>query len=396
MKIISNAKLLSEAIQWSTRGMDMKNDNSFVVLDVEKSGKVTFSHTGESTYMLSPLAVSSVHENNDDMRIPLSGQYLSRMVSVLKRINSDVELSYDQDSDATVSVKSQDGTISLSVPVFDSSAPKKPKTTVLGEVDGVEFFDYLHRLSKICDSANAGISGAIGAIDVNISAKNSMITMMATDRYVMSVVGVPFSPDADLESSSFNDKHFLVPQQAVSLVSQPKLSDSDVTLLTETTGSKFGYEFSNGSVALFALKDSEPVPYTSAVKNANSRLSSQCTVDTTALKNAVESVLSLSWEDNNALISIGKDTVTAYDSHKKNVFTMDSADFEGEGTILKFKRDIIIDSFSPIKYPRIKLMWDGKNHNSMVLYMKPVNESNVEIENVVVYSFGKSQKKLED
>lgn len=351
MKITAETKSFVSAIQWTLKSFDSRDDKAFVALEVTEGGTASLSHSNATSYMKSNFQLlTSDLDGEEIVTIPLQGQFLQRLMGALSSAST-CELNYDDNS-----LHLKNGAGKFTVPTFKAKISAEPELSELGSVDNVLFFDSLQRLSKLCDAASAGLFPALGVVDIKIDSDNEKIVLMATDRYALGEVVLDFTVGDQLED--LGDKtNLLLPVEYSTLIPPSKGEDSTTQLVFEPKLGKLGYKFTDGRIALFALKEVAPIAYAQLKDSADNNTNS-VDVDTKLLQKAIAGISTLAWNETEVFMKITKDNVTISDENGTNdlAVEIDNSDFDDDVSV-KFKRTVINDAFSPIATSKVRLKW---------------------------------------
>jgi hypothetical protein len=384
MKLTVDAHNFVEAISWVTKSYDTKDDKAYVALVVNSEGEGLLSHSNPTSYMKGRLPVISVDFDGDDAdsaELALEGKFLQRLSSALGAAKGTIQLTKKlNDPKAPLDVKSPSGR--FTIPMVTAKISEAPTVSKLGEVDDNEYFDSLQRLAKLCDPVNAGYLPVLGTVDLNLSADNSSLTMMATDRYALGEIVVDFTPEDGAEGLLEEIENLLLPQESAMLVSPSKGLSTSITLIHEAKGKKFGYSFADGRVALFSLSNTNPIVYHSMKAAAAANTSNSLTVSTSELKKAIGIVSSLAWEEDSIWLDITENGLTVSDSNKTNTLAVDSENrIVSEDYRVKFVRPVINEAFSPVSTAEMNLKWS--DHKSAFVFESLLDDGSV-VDNVFV------------
>lgn len=363
---VSKGSFIS-AIEWATKFLDSKSDSEFVVLRIG-DGTGSVSHMNTDSFMLAPF---SIDKNDGAVSKPLalSGRTLKQLLKAFAFANESITLDLSDDES---SVLAKSGKSKFRIPVFKSrQIPKPPESTELGEVVESEYFDALSRLSKICDQANEGHIPAIGAVDVAPNRTEGTVTLMATDRYAFGEVTVPFTPAGDTEDAN-ELTHYMIPANVASSLPYGKSSISPVVLIRDEKTGKFGYEFSDGRIALFALKDAEPMAYKKIKTVVLEGATESIITEKENLRKAISVVASMTGSGD-VQLSIDGDAIVIQDLANTNEIGVPAEGNTSTDPIrLGFIREIILEAFEPINTAKVKLLWSDSKGKPVVL--KPVTD----------------------
>lgn len=381
MKITVETKSFVEAIGWATKSMNTKDQKPFVVLERTENGDGALYHMNQLSYMRAPFAVSTLHD--DDVRsIPVNGQFLSNMIQALKHVGNEITLELrTQGHQKTVIVTTDRG--KFQIPVHNARLPATPEVTTLGSVSDNEYFDFMQRLTKLCDANNEGYYPAVGAIDVSLNTDEHVLTMMATDHYALGEATIDFTPNT-AASPELYAQHFLIPRDNSSLITATKGSTESIDIVYDHDTHKFGYRFTDGREALFVLKDANPMSYQKIKTSSQELMHYEVTVSKEELQKCISIVSSLAGTEGGVLWTIDNSQFTVHDYHGENEIevTMNNAEFDGEHH-LKFMYEIVVEAMAPISTKDVKIKWGDR---SAPIILVPVLNNGEESDRVFVFA----------
>lgn len=396
MKLRIDTKSFVDAVAWTTKNYDAKDDRAYVALSIDENGSGYLSHTNPTSYMKSNYTVLEVDFDGDEVKeaqFAVDGKFLKTLAKAVSQSNGDVVISKNLKSAKTaLEVKTSSGKFTL--PLLDSVVGKAPKVIEIGEVDDNEFFDMLIRISKLCDTNTAGSSMFTGAVDFGFDVKNDKVKLFATDRFALGEVVLEFSANeenADDEVvSELISNHALLPYSNAVLVPPSKGVSTSVSIIAESAkngAKRLGYAFPDGRIALFSLLDATPFPSVEPMKKkALDTVEYSITVSKSSLINAINVVSSLTWGEDHIYLNISDKGLTITDTNKSNSLAVEHSDLDysdSETYQAKFLRATINESFSPVSTNNVRLKW-GSESNAFVF--EPVTEDGETVENVFVMS----------
>lgn len=361
MKITVDSKSLAEAITWVTKNYDTKSSTANVVLRLSKKNEGSLAYSNNISFMKNTFQVIDVEATKeeygkDGLAVALDGRFLQRLAGVLSGLTKAATITYDPLKNSSFELKTSQG--QFTVPTLDVAIAREPKMLPLGEVDDREFFDALQRMAKVCDSNNGALP-ALNAVDMHLDVENKRVVMMGTDRYALGESMVDFDPSKGASEYTEENGHVLLPMEDAGLIAPSKGLASATTLVYTDRGNKFGYIFGDGRIALFALKDAEPMRYAPLKQNATSNVVNSVVVNLTELKKAITTISNLAWDETEILLIMDANGVVVSDEKKANQITLESGeDFtvEGEHTV-RFVRVVLNKAFSPIATTKVKIAW---------------------------------------
>lgn len=387
MKLTLDAKSFVEAITWSTKKLDPKDNAVYVAFVVKKDGSGYLFHMNPTSFMKSPFQVLDSDFEKGEMEkgsvsLALEGRFLQRLASALSGVDGPIEVSREALSDtANLDVKTANGR--FTVPLLAQKVSSEPTIHELGEVDDREYFDALQRLSKLCDAANAGFLPVLGAVDIKLEVTDKKIVIMATDRYALGEITIPFEAEAAAEDYVTEHGNVLLPFEDATLIAPSKGLTSSTTLVHEPKGKKFGYVFGDERVALFSLKDAEPIPYKKLKDKASSTVKNSFQVDANDFRKAIQTISNLAWDENGIWFDISEDGLVVGDSYRKNKMTVEVEDMETDASYsVKFVRSVINEAFAPISTQRMNFRWLSEKSTFV---LEPVLDDGTVADNVFVF-----------
>lgn len=354
MKIKVDTDTFVQAIQWVTRRYDAKDAKASIHLKIDAEGKGRLSYENNAVFMAHPFKVTKTPE--EAIALALDGTYLSKLAGVLKA--NEAVLDFDLDKPRS-QLKVQCGQGKFVVPRFEFKARRDPEYSVLGEGSTSDFFALIRSLTRVGDMENAGHVPALGAIDLELDTTNSKLTMMATDRYVMAVVTDSFEPSEEMKENFEEGLRLLLPVEEASVISPSKESSSSFDFLYSDATKKFGYSFGSGIVALFALRDIEPLRYQQLKKNADANNTNSVVLEMGQFKTDLKNISDLSWMDDITKIVIKDGVITLTDENDQNEIVVNPVEqslVEEDQTIV-LTRSILNKVFGPISAKRAKVRW---------------------------------------
>lgn len=394
MKIVSNLKSLTDAINWVVKDYDNKDDGSYILLEVTREGLGKVSYFG-SSYMSSSFSVINVDlpdlpEEESKVSIPLDGQFMKRLAGAL---SSDGEVTISKNlknlhSACTLTTS----TGKFTLPVVKASAQKDPQTVVIGDVDDHEFFSVLTKMSKMCETDRVGTAHFTGAVDlVFVPEKGedddkSTVVMFATDRFAMGQVKIEYSSSESTEG--IDGKHILLPYPTASMISPTRGVSAPVTVVAENDNDgnimRFGYKFQDGREALFPLLDTEPFTGVENMKNKSlEKISNSIVVNVSELTKAIKTVSSLAWdEDSIGIVIDKKNKLTVSDMKKQNKVVVSGENMDTEDTPsvdVSFSRNVLEECFYPVSTSKVKVKW-----GTDVFIFTPVDEEDNDVDTTFI------------
>jgi DNA polymerase III sliding clamp (beta) subunit (PCNA family) len=380
MQLVVDTKSFADAVSWVAKTLDTKDDKSYIALVVNADGEGYLSHTNGLSYIKSPLQIDRIEleDDEDGVKLALGAQYTKRLASTLRDHTAPLTFSKDLNNPRTsLTVKRPQE--NYTIPLVEARIGAEPKYEVIGSVSDGEYFDTLNRLAKLTDPANAGVLPVIGTVDVRLDPDEKTITVMATDRYALGEIVIPFVPSPGAEFFGEN-KNLLIPEERASMISPSKGSVDNIELIFENKSSKFGYTFPDGRIALFALSTAEPLAY-GVIKKSASGTEGSALISLVELKNAIASISSLVYDETNIQLTISEKGLIISDIHETNALrvTLSEATAIDEPIIVRFSRSILNEALGPIATNRFNLKW--KDEKSAFI-LEPVFDDDKVADNV--------------
>lgn len=385
MKLIVDTKSFIDAVSWSTKAFDSKEDKAYVALHVEDNGTGYLSHTNVSSHMKCALNIISVEfeeGEGDKAKLALDGAYIKRLASSLGDHLLPLQIEKDLSNPKT-SLKISRAYENFTVPLLDTKVGETPRYLELGEVSEVEFFDTLQRIAKLADTVNAGSAPVIGTVDIKLNKDDNTIKFMATDRYALGEIVIDFNA-LDVDEIFFEkNKNLLLPAERASLISPSKGQTEEIKLIHDAKSNKFGYVFPDGRVALFSLSTADPLAYESLKQDAL-KTDSSVLLSTQELKKAISIVSNLAYDESSIVFNITSEGLTVSDSKgtntlKVSVGNVDNLEDNDEVNV-KFLRSVINEIFNPIATSRFNFKWKSESKNTFIL--EPVADDDSIVDNV--------------
>jgi DNA polymerase III sliding clamp (beta) subunit (PCNA family) len=380
MQLVVDTKSFADAVSWVAKTLDTKDDKSYIALVVNADGDGYLSHTNGLSYIESPLQIDKIELEDDEteVKLALGAQYTKRLASTLRDHSAPLTFSKDLNNPRTsLTVKRPQE--NYTIPLVEARIGAAPKYEVIGSVSDGEYFDTLNRLAKLTDPANAGVLPVIGTVDVRLDPDEKTITVMATDRYALGEIVIPFVPSTAAEFFGEN-KNLLIPEERASMIAPSKGSVDNIELIFEGKSSKFGYTFPDGRIALFALSTAEPLAY-GVIKKSASGTEGKALISITELRNAIASISSLVYDETNIQLTITSKGLIISDIHETNTLRVTLADTTEieEPIVVRFSRSILNEALGPISTNRFNLKW--KDEKSAFI-LEPVFDDDTVADNV--------------
>lgn len=381
MKLVLDTKSFVDAVAWVSKGVDSKDDKSYIALVVDADGIGRLTHTNSLSFIECSVTVNSIEleKDEDGVSLPLSASFVKRFASTLKNHSEPLTFSKDL-NDPKASLVVTRPQENYTIPLLDSRIGSKPDYEVIGEISDGEYFDAITKLSKLTDPINAGVFPVIGTVDLNLSLENKSVTLMATDRYALGEIVLPFEPKKKAKFFE-NPRHLLLSEERAALIAPSKGAVDTLELIYEEKSQKFGYNFPDGRIILFALSTAEPLAYGGIKTKSTSSLAGSALLSSSELRNAISSVSSLAYDEASIILTFSKKGVIISDTKDTNSLRVNIQESEGleKSLVVRFTRVILNEALSPISSNRIRLKWsDAKS----AFIFEPVFDDDTAAENV--------------
>lgn len=380
MQLVVDTKSFVEAVSWVAKTLDVKDDKAYIALVVNADGEGYLSHTNGLSYIKSPIIVDKIELEDDEaeVKLALGAQYTKRLASTLRDHNAPLKFSKELNNPRTsLTVKRPQE--NYTIPLVEARIGTAPKFEVIGSISDGEYFDTLNRLSKLSDPVNAGVIPVIGTVDLKLDPDEKTITIMATDRYVLGEVVIPFVPSMGAEFFGDN-KNILIPEERASMIAPSKGSVDNVELIFESKSQKFGYTFPDGRIALFALSTAEPLAY-GVLKKSAADTEGKALVSLTELKNAISSISNLAYDESNIMLTISETGLVVSDTHETNTLRVNVSESTEitEPVVVRFSRLVLNKALGPIATNRFNLKWKDE---TPAFVLEPIFDDDTVAENV--------------
>lgn len=243
-------KDLNEAVTWVAQSLSNRSGvpayNSIRVRTVgDDLAHAVFSVAGQDTSATTKIAVESDGEPFDFL---IAGPALVNYARIAPS-SKKTSFNFFPDDDARIGVKT--GTFSTKIPILPaesaSAFPVLPEYS--GAVDGKQFSRAVHRVALAAAPDKTAIP-VFSGIQFTLDADASTVTMVATDRYRLSIAEISYIPYADEnDDDSAAEKIFVLPA---------KLAEQYAKFFanTETVSFGVGTEEDKNS-GIFVISDGE-------------------------------------------------------------------------------------------------------------------------------------------
>jgi len=380
MKLVLDTKSFVEAVAWVAKALDTKDDKSYIALVVDADGIGHLNHINGLSFIKSSIKVDSIEleKGETEVKLALSAPFLKRFASTLRDHTEPLTFSKDL-SDPRTSLVVTRPQENYTLPLLDARIGNQPSYEVIGNISDGEYFDALTKLAKLTDPVNAGVFPVIGTVDLKLDAEEKTITIMATDRYALGEIVLPFNPEGSAEF--FKDaKNLLLAEERASLISPSKGKIDSIELIYEAKAQKFGYAFPDGRIVLFALSTAEPLAY-GAIKTKSSDTTAEALLSVAELRNAISSISSLAYDETSILLTFSKKGIVVADIKETNSLRVNVEEIKGleEPLRVRFARAILNEALGPIATNRAKFKW--RDGNSAFIFV-PVFDDDTAADNV--------------
>lgn len=381
MKLVLDTKSFVEAVSWVAKALDSKDDKAFIALIVDADGQGYISHNSSLSYIKSEIKVNSVEleKGEETVSLALAAQFVKRFASGLRDHREPLTFTKDL-NDARTSLVVTRPQENYTVPLLDARVGGQPSYEIVGSVDDGEYFDAVTKLAKLTDPINAGVFPVIGTVDIKLDPDAKNMTIMATDRYALGEIILPFDPKADATFFEAN-RNILLEESRAALITPSKGKVDSVELVYEEKGKKFGYNFSDGRLVLFAPSTADPLPY-GAIKSKSADTTGSALLSIVEFRNAVASVSNLAYDETSIILNISTKGITVADTKGANSLRVNTEDVKGlddESLTVRFTRQILNEALSPVSTNRVRFLW--KDGTSPFIF-EPVFDDDSTAENV--------------
>jgi len=362
MKLVLDTKSFVEAVSWVAKALDSKDDKAYIALVVDADGQGYLSHNNSLSYIKSELKVNSIELDKDEegVNLALGAQFVKRFAATLRDPQEPLTFTKDL-NDARTSLVVTRPQENYTIPLLDARIGGQPKYEIIGSIDDGEYFDAVTKLAKLTDPVNAGVFPVIGTVDIKMDPEEKTMTIMATDRYALGEIVLPYEPEKDAGFYEDN-RNILLAEARASLISPSKGKVDSVELVYESKGRKFGYNFSDGRLVLFAPSTADPLPY-GAIKSKSADTTGSALLSIVEFRNAVSSVQNLAYDETSILLNISGKGITISDTKGTNSLRVNVEEIAGldDGSLqVRFTRSILNEALSPVSTNRVRFMWkDG-------------------------------------
>lgn len=248
----------SRAVKWASK-LTQNKDNSLIAVKIENGTMIMSAYNGIN----SSKSKSDVTQKFDgDLEFSVNGTMLSNAIKSIK----DPALKFSLDG-RTLTIRSSKAKFTLPITVPRNKLVLPPMPPAVGKVEAAEFRTLLnHAIAMTSDDASTPV---LMTVHIEIDPQNSMLTMVATDRYKLVIRNLPYTPAND---STEKDK-FSVDVEARSFKTlMADLNDEDqMTLYASSSNDnrQFGIATST-QIGMVGLKDVKAVNFAQFLSMHNS------------------------------------------------------------------------------------------------------------------------------
>lgn len=374
MKILLNAIDFANAVKWATKQMDSRDDTAFVGL-VVKDGEGYLYHENHASYFNAPIQISSVSYSKDEdnegkAEIALSGRHLQKVASIVGRNDDSCEIVIDAEN----KVELVCGENTFTLPVVERVLSEIPTVEEIGMVPEYELFTTAKSLGAICDMSAPGSLPMVENVTLTFYPDDDSphMVLKSTDRFAMGEISLKYTPSKDGVFDTFKnvlkseqeDAYNLFMPQSFATAFTPGKDPEILSMVFQDENSRFGYQFSDGRIALHSMT-SISVPWeTKDQKDRALKADRQFLyLDTKAITRAIQDIKTLSGQSEAISISHDKKdnghvTVSDYmDRNSINVPLLDSRFTKGyEGKVwIPILPDVLVKSLSPVSTEEVEL-----------------------------------------
>lgn len=398
MKIKFEVSDFVAAVNWVTKGLDMKEESSFTSLHIDEDENVTLVSTSSRFYKKVQVDTESVDlDGENEFQVSFDSRYIQKLSGALGGA-AQGSLVFSKDTKKKTSplrVKSSHG--SFTVPEVRSKAVVDQELVVIAEVSEQEFFETLNSLAPIANAATDS-ADAMGTVALKIAEDDDgqgKITFMATDTFALGEMSIDCDiEDHGLKDDDLNLEAILIPKSSALMVPTPKDSPNSIQIVYNKKSKRFGYVFTDNRVALFSLDLSDPILYQKMKSNIVKMADASVTVSLPELKKAINVVSSLAWEEVDVRLVLDKEKSVLRvkdntDSNSVEV-AVDSIDYDRDEEIdVKFMRNVIKAAFNPIVSSEMKFYF-ASNGNTKACVFRPVVENGEVSDSVLSFAVVRS------
>ena len=355
MKIKVEPKKFIDSVKWVTKVLDKKGNNSHILLKVDSDGQSTLSYNGANAFMSVPLEIKSTDFSDEDSSstsIPIDGAFLQKLVQGLPK-TGDIIITGRRGTPLQVTTK----TGKFTVPTFKTKIKASPATVCVGETDINDYFDALTRSAKMCGTKENIRHRYVDTVDVSFCEDEKKIRIYSSDSFVSFETYVDYAPTG----RSSNQGYLLIPEQYASIAYTSKDYTGVVRILEEIGNSgktyRGGYEFEDGRIALFPLKDTKRCPLykVRALDDMQAnQTEAEVVVSTSEITSAIRNIDALARGTEDIIISLEDRSLTV--SCGENAITVPTIENSEDPSFTEpFDRSTLKKSFLPINSRTVKM-----------------------------------------
>lgn len=399
-KITIDSSRFVDATGWALKGYDVRNEKEYILLEFDAEWKtmtassVSSSYYFKNTTTLEDLEFYDVDAKNarddqESFKLALDGKVLSKLVSgsIIPK-NSTLTLTemWGDNDYHYLELKAPGRKFKIDL-LDNEKPPKSPDINVLGEMPVFEFVDAVKRLTKIADAAGATTVPALAALDITVGSEDEKLHVMATDRYALSEITMPFSEDVEggVDKARYtpegqDDVEVLIHAANASLLTRDVPLEGHVQFGFDSTD-RVALQFADGRVACMNTVDSEAIPYLQFL--TAERDEDFVVVDFRELENAIKISNALSWDSDEQTIAFGQDKLTVSSAHNTSAINV-SYDDDIESSVreditVSISNSVITKAFSAVGTKKVKVGWVSGNS---YFTLKPILDSGEEQDEV--------------
>lgn len=378
MDITIDGKDFKNAINWVTKGFDTSNDRGYVVLSLDKDGHAFLAHRSETSYMKSSLQLLSadiddeLKKGEDSIKLTLNGSYLMKLAKVIDERDA---IKLHKDDDKKSQLEGSSSKSSYTIPLVDlvnsERIFKEPDFIRLGTVNNFEWFDSLIKNSELTDEELEQMQAQFAAVHLFFDDKS--VIMASTDRYVAGERRVDFVRDSSLQElpDGVKDTQLLLRKHDAKIIGIDKGNTDDVTIIFNKDNASFGYEFSDGRIAVFQLVDAQPIGrgvFEQFKKNLDKKAGSINIVKDSMVRE-YNNIKQLAFDENIIVFTIDKSILTIADitgSNTGEITIKYNGEFDSDFE-LKFDRKELDKAFKQISSSQFEFTWNEEKNNVMIV-----------------------------
>lgn len=399
-KVTIESSRFVDTTGWALKGYDVRNEKEYILLEFDAEWKtmtassVSSSYYFKTTTTLEDLEFYDVDTDKargdqESFKLALDGKVLSKLVSgsIIPK-NSTLTLTEKWGNNDYHYLELVAPGRKFKIDLLDNERPpKSPDISILGEIPAFEFIDSVKRLTKISDTAGATTVPALAALDITVDSENEKLRIMATDRYALSEITMPFTENTE----STVDTARYTPQGNTNV--EVLLHASNAALLTRDvpldgqvqvgfdSDDRVALQFDDGRVACMNTVDAEATPYGDFL--TAERDEDFVIVDFRELENAIKISNALSWDSDEQTILFGKEKLTVSSAHNTSSINVayddDIESGVSEELTVSISNSVITKAFNAVGTKKVRVGWVS---GSSYFTLKPILDSGEEQEEV--------------